>query len=136
MTLAQEQPVLVQPNQFVLGGYDISITYETTSFAGVPQLTYKDRSQTLNFRGEQIQIEKTQLGEMVSVTLNRNLPATGASETLALLIPAITVSSVTKEAPLQTTAIFSLRSPLAKIPGQSQSYMTLCLAGTATQIDF
>ena len=143
MTSAQPQLVLLQPNQFLLGGYDIEINYETTSIAAVPQLIYKDRSQTLNFRGDQIRVEQTQLGEMVTVTLNRNLPETGADETLTLLIPAISVLSTTKTASIKTTAIFSLRrdaaskeSPRAKIPGQSQTYLTLCLSGTANQIDF
>jgi ribosomal protein L19 len=143
MTSDQTKPILVQPNQFLLGGFDIEINYETTSIAGVPQLIYKDRSQTQNFRGEQIRIEQTQLGQMVTVTLKRDLPETGADETLTLLVPAITLLSTTKTASTRTIAIFSLRrdassqeSPVLKIPGQSQNYMTLCLAGTANQIDF
>jgi hypothetical protein len=143
MTSVQIQPVLVQPNQFLLGGYDIEVNFETTSITAVPQLIYKNRSQTLNFRGDQICIEQTQLGEMVTVTLNRNLPGTGADETLTLLIPAISLLSTTKTAPIQTIAIFSLRrdasskeSPTVKIPGQSQNFMSLCLFGTANQIDF
>jgi len=31
MTSLQSQPVLVQPNQFLLAGYGIEISYETTS---------------------------------------------------------------------------------------------------------
>ncbi|NJL42663.1 MAG: hypothetical protein HC935_03355 [Pseudanabaena sp. SU_2_4] len=143
MTSAQPQLILLQPNQFLLGGYDIEINYETTSIVAVPQLIYKDRSQTLNFRGDQIRIEQTQLGEMVTVILNRNLPEIGADETLTLLIPAISVLLTTKTASINTTAIFSLRwdasskeSPRTKVPGQSQTYLTLCLSGTANQIDF
>jgi hypothetical protein len=136
MTSTQLQPVFVQPNQFLLGGYDIEINYETTSIAAVPQLIYKDRSQTLNFRGDQIRIEQSQLGELVTVTLNCNLTETGADETLTLLIPAISVLSTTRTASIRTIAIFNLRLPTAKIPGQSQNYMTLYLSGTANQIDF
>lgn len=77
--MTSAQPVLVQPNQFDLGSYDTGITYSTTSFVGVPQLTYKDRVQTLNFRGEQIQTERTQLGQMVTVNLSSNPQAIGSS---------------------------------------------------------
>lgn len=136
MTSVQPQPVLVQPNQFLLGGYDTAITYETTSVAGVPNLIYKDRSQTLNFGREQIQMEQTQLGQMVTVNLSRNLPAIGAVESLTLLIPTINVPLETRTGLIQTIAVFSLRSPLVKKIGQSQTYRTLCLSGTAQHIDF
>lgn len=136
MTSVKPQPILVQPNQFLLGGHDTEITFSTTSFTGVPRLTYKDRSRTLNFSGEEIRIERTQLGQMVTVNLSSNSQAFGTVETLTLLIPSISVPIETKTGPIQTIAIFSLRSPMVKIPGQSQTYMTLCLAGTAEQVDF
>jgi hypothetical protein len=130
------QPVLVRPNQFRLGGYDTEIAYDTTSIIGVPQLTYKTRSQTLNFRGDQIQTEQTQLGQMVTVHLSNNPQAIGVVETLTLLIPTINLSLETKEGSIQTIAILNLRSPQVKILGQSQNYMTLCLSGIASQVDF
>lgn len=130
------QPVLIQPNQFQLEGYDTEITYSTTSFTGVPQLTYSSRGQTLNFSGEQIQTEQTQLGQMITVNLSNNPQAIGPVESLTLLIPTISLPLETKESPIQTISIFSLRSPGIKKSRQSQSYMTLCLSGTAQQIDF
>jgi hypothetical protein len=129
-------PVLVQPNRFQLEGYDTVIDYSTTSVAGVPQLTYKTRSQTLSFRGEQIRAERTTLGQMVTVTLRGDPQAVGAVESLSLLIPTINLSAESKESPIQTIAMLSLRSPQVKVPGQSQSYMMLCLSGTASQVDF
>jgi hypothetical protein len=136
MTAVQPQPILIQPNQFLLRGFDTEISYETTSFTGTPRFSLTRQGQTLNFSGEEIKTEKTQLGQMVTVNLNSNQREAGAVESLTLLIPEITVTSATKSAPLQTIAIFSLRLPTAKKPGQSQSYMTLSLAGTANQVDF
>ncbi|MBW4569586.1 MAG: hypothetical protein KME31_16630 [Tolypothrix carrinoi HA7290-LM1] len=133
--MTSAQPVLVQPNQFQLGGYDTEIVY-ASSITGVPQLTYKTRSQTLNFSGEQIQTEQTQLGQMVTVNLSNNPQAIGVVETLTLLIPTVNLTLDSRESFIQTIAIFSLRSPLVKKIGQSQTYMTLCLSGTAQQIDF
>ncbi len=136
MTSLQSQPVLVQPNQFLLGGYDIGISYETTSFTGTPRFSFTRQGQTLNFSGEEIQAENTQLGQMVTVRLSDNQKAVSTVETLTLLIPEIAVLSTTKTAPMQTIAIFSLRSPQVKLAGQSQTFMTVNLSGTANQIDF
>ncbi len=136
MTSVQAQPVLVQPNQFLLKGYDIEISYETTSFTGTPRFLFTRQGQTLNFSGKEIQVENTQLGQIVTVQLSSNQKAANTSETLSLLIPAISVPATTKTAPIQTIAIFSQRSPQVKIAGQSQMYMTVNLSGTANQIDF
>jgi hypothetical protein len=134
--MSSVSPVLIQANQFQLGGYDTVIDYSTTSVAGVPQLTYKTRSQTLNFRGEQIRTERTSLGQMVTVVLRGDPQAVGAVESLTLLVPTVNVSEESKESPVQTVAILSLRSAPIKVPGQSPSYMMLYLSGTASQLDF
>ncbi|WP_019500701.1 hypothetical protein [Pseudanabaena sp. PCC 6802] len=136
MTSVQAQPVLVQPNQFILSGYGIGVTYETTSFTGTPRFSFTRGSQTLNFVGEEIHVEQTQLGQMVTVNLSGNQKAVGTVETLTLLVPAITVPATTKSAPMNTIAIFSTRSTLVKTVGQSQTYMSVSLSGTANQIDF
>jgi hypothetical protein len=136
MTSVQSQPVLVQPNQFLLAGYGIEISYETTSFTGTPRFSFTRQGQTLNFSGGEIQAENTQLSQMVTVHLNGNQKAANTVETVTLLIPTISVLSTTRTAPMQTIAIFSLRSPQVKIAGQSQTFMTVNLSGTANQIDF
>ena len=136
MTSVQSQPVLVQPNQFLLSGYDADISYETTSFNGTPRFALTRQGQTLNFSAEEIITEQTQLGQMVTVNLGGNRQALQTVETLTLLIPAISLPVATKTAPLQTIAIVSRRSPTVKVAGQVQNYMTLCLSGTANQLDF
>jgi hypothetical protein len=136
MTSAQVQSVVVQPNQFLLSGDGIRIAYETTSFTGTPRFSITRGSQTLNFAGEEIRTEQTQLGQMLTVSLSGNQKAVGTVETLTLLVPAIAVPATTKSAPMQTIAIFSTRSTLVKTPGQFQTYMSVNLSGTANQIDF
>jgi hypothetical protein len=70
MTSAQSRPIVIQPNQFIAGGYNIGITYETTSLTGTPRLSYTRQGQTVTFTGEEIQTEQTQLGQMVTVNLS------------------------------------------------------------------
>jgi hypothetical protein len=126
------QPI-VQANLFELQGYNTQITYSTTSVIGVPQLTYVNQGQTLNFRGKDIRQEQTQLGQIVTVDLTDN-PASEILETLSLLIPIVNLSSKSLETTIQTTAIFS---QVAKsTTAQVQTYMTLCLTGLAKQVAF
>jgi hypothetical protein len=132
INMATVQPI-VQPNLFELEGYNTQITYSTTSIAGVPQLSYKNRGQTLNFRGDDIQIEQTQLGQIVTVNLSEK-SASEVLETLTLLIPIVNLPSASPEQAVQTTAIFS--QIVKGIKAQVQTYMTLCLAGTGKQVAF
>jgi hypothetical protein len=137
------QPLLAEPNQFRLKGYDIEISYDTTSFTGTPRFSLIRQGQTLNFSAGEIQSELTQLGQMVTVNLTEKLSlvsesliTVGIVETLTLLIPTIKVPSTSETVPIQTIAIFNQQSAHAKTVGQSQIYMIIYLFGTANQIQF
>jgi hypothetical protein len=136
MASVQLQPNIVQPNQFHLDGYDIEISYMTTSFTGVPLFTLIRQGKTLNFSGVEIQSERTQLGQMVTVNLASQAQAVETTETLTLLIPTLSLPLSSKTATVQTIALFNRQSSEFKIAGQSQKYMTVCLSGTASQVDF
>lgn len=136
MQSVKSQSTLVKPNQFLLSGYDIEISYETTSFTGTPRFSLTRQGQTLNFTSEEIQTERSQLGQMATVNLSDNLRAIGVIETLTLLIPSVTLLATTKTASIQTIAIFNRQSPQVKLAGQSQTYASVYLSGTANQIDF
>jgi len=137
------QPLLAEPNQFRLKGYDIEISYDTTSFTATPRFSLIRQGQTLNFSGGEIQSELTQLGQMATVNLteklsfvSESLTTIGFVETLTLLIPIIKVPSTGETVPIQTIAIFKQQSLQAETVGQSQIYMTIHLSGTASQVQF
>jgi hypothetical protein len=143
MASLKSQPLLAEPNQFRLKGYDIEISYDTTSFTGTPRFSLIRQGQTLNFSGGEIQSELTQLGQMATVNLteklslvSESLTTIGVVETLTLLIPLIKVPSTNETVPIQTIAVFTQQSPQAKTVGQSQIYMTIYLSGTASQVQF
>jgi len=136
MQSVQVHPTLIKPNQFLLDGYNLEVSYETTSFTGTPRVSVTRQGQTLNFTGEEMIIEQSQMGQMVTVDLSDNLRAVGVVETLTLLVPSTSVLATTKTASIQTVAIFNRQSPREKISGQSQIYMSVHLSGTANQIDF
>jgi hypothetical protein len=125
--MAIQGPLPVIPNSFRLHGYDISVSYDTTSVTGDPRFIYTRRSELLSFRGDQIRVTHTPQGEMVTVDLEKEL--------FTLVIPAMKLSPTTKQGELETIAMLS--SHLAhKIHGQLQTYMALCLTGTAESLSF
>jgi hypothetical protein len=136
MTSVQLRPTLVKPNQFLLGGYDIEISYETNSITGTPRFSLTRQGSTQNFIDEEIFIERSQLGQMVTVNIGNNFQTVGVVETLTLLIPSVSVLSHKKTTPVRTVAIFNRQMPPVKTAGQSQKYMTVELSGVANQSDF
>lgn len=136
--MTNQQPVLnrLQPNLFELQGYDVQITYSTTSITGVPQFNYSRGDQNRSFSGSEIQAAETGFGQSVTVVLQNNQADEGV-ETLTLLLPTVQLSS-SREIPIQTLAILSRTfifvNPSA--PAQLQTYSTLSLSGTAQLVDF
>ena len=127
----------IEPNKFELQGYDIQITYSTTSFAGVPQFTFSGRGRELTFSGSDIKSEETGFGRSVTVLLE-NGAADAPVESLTVLLPFVQLSSSVNELPIQTVAIFS-RTALFVIPtnpAQLQTYDTVNLSGTAKLVQF
>lgn len=125
------------PNLFELQGYDIQITYSTSSIKGVPQFTFSGRGRELTFSGSDIKSEETGFGRSVTVVLE-NGAADAPIESLTLLLPFVQVSSSVKELQIQTVAIFS-RTALFVIPTnptQFQTYDTVNLSGTAKLVQF
>ena len=56
-------------NKFELSGNGTTITYSSTGIGGKPSLSYKDRKFDMQFSGNQIRTERSELGELVTVTL-------------------------------------------------------------------
>lgn len=125
--MAIQGPLPVIPNSFRLHGYDIGVAYDTTSVTGDPRFIYTRRGEILSFRGEQIRVTRTPLGEMVTVDVEKEL--------FTLVIPALKLSPMTKQEELETMAVLSSH-PAHKLHGQLQTYMALCLTGTAESLPF
>lgn len=131
----QSNPAL-QPNLFELQGYDVQITYSTTSITGQPQFNYSDRTESRSFNGDEILVEETGLGQIVTVQLKNNAADEGL-ESVTLLIPVIQLTAEAKSVAIQTLAVLS-RQTVFVAPGtrQLQSYNPVFLAGTAQLVDF
>ncbi|NJR41115.1 MAG: hypothetical protein HC781_22580 [Leptolyngbyaceae cyanobacterium CSU_1_4] len=125
----------LQPNLFELQGYDIQITYSTTSITGQPLFNYSDRVESLTFSGNEIVVEDTGLGQIVTVQLKSNRADEGI-ESITLLIPIIQMAEA-QSIMIQTLAVLSKQAVFVA-PGarQLQTYHPIYLSGTAQAVAF
>lgn len=128
---------LGEANQFNITG-PIVISYSRTSFAGVPQLSYKDGELDLNFSGDDITREDTPLGEIVTVTLENLVPVDGPLRTFTLLVPKTRVS-MGNQVSFDTLGIETIDSSAGfgpPSPGVLQVYRSHQLQGIAVLVSF
>lgn len=124
-----------QANLFELQGYDVQITFSTTSITGAPQFSYRDRLESRNFSGDEIVSEETALGQMVTVQLKNNAADEGL-ESVTLLVPALQLGDA-QSVPIQTLALLSRQAVfVAPGTGQLQQYDPIYLVGTAQLVAF
>ena len=124
------------PNQFILQGDNLRITYSTTSFDGKPQLNYDDGIKTMFFRGDEIRTIGTEIGTLVSVTIRTTVNS--GSTIFTILIPRINLDS-TMEANIKTESIITKHkvvTPSNLNYGQLDSYKRIVLSGTASLVHF
>jgi hypothetical protein len=125
-----------EPNVYDLKGMGIELAYSTTSLNGQPELTYKDRKRTLTFRGEEIRHQDSEVGQLVTVTLEQ-VPDL-RTETLTLILPAINVEYTGTR--FQTHAIITTHRTSVGGPnlvkGVLQTYRIKALRGTARIVIF
>jgi hypothetical protein len=120
-----------QANLFELSGNSIHITYSSTSILGGPLLSYRDNQLSLSFQGKEIRIQDTEVGQLITVTLE-SIPDL-KTVTFSFILPIVTVmpqSSGTRIKLLgfTTTAPTTIAGPP---PGPQNLYTAVTLRGTA-----
>lgn len=78
-----------QANLFELSGKSIHVTYSSTSILGGPIFSYRDNQFSRSFKGEEIRLQETELGEVITVTLE-TIPDL-RTVTFSLVLPVVTV---------------------------------------------
>jgi len=120
-----------QANLFELSRGAIHVTYSTTSFIGGPILSYRDNQLSRSFRGDEISVQATDLGQLVTVTLETIPDLRTVKFTLILPVVTVMPQSVgtrVKVPGITTTTPTSIAGPL---PGPQQLYSSINLRGTA-----
>jgi hypothetical protein len=123
----------IRPNHYVLKGQDIEVTYNKHNITGQPVLDVEYKGTKQNFIEENIKLEVTEIGELVTVLL-RSEPER-ATITLTLLIPLINLDGH-KASTFQTEAIITehltgIVGP-GLVKGAIQKYLFVPLEGTAS----
>lgn len=130
------QQQAVTPDVYELAGGPLHITYATTSKDGQPYFSYQDGSQTLNFRGNEIRQEKSEIGTLVTVIIRRTVDA--GSTTFTLLVPTIRLkeSSTAEVHTYGITTVHKFSVIPAMNMGQIETYTSTELSGTANIVMF
>ncbi len=125
-----------QATLFELSGDSTQVTYSSSSFAGTPLFSYRDGSTNRLFSGEEIRSEKTDLGELLTVTLEQ-IPDL-RTVTFTLILPVVNVLPGSPGTHIQIPGITTttLTSIIGPILGPQKTYCPVRLKGTAQAVVF
>lgn len=125
-------------NLFDVESCGVAINYAKSSLTGDPRLSYTDKDRSLSFVGEEIRVEETEIGNLVTVTID----STPDLETLTvtMLVPAVNVALGTPLEDFETLIIFtthrtSIGGPYL-VDGQLKTYKCMSVEGTAQHVLF
>ena len=125
------------PNLYQVHGGGIHATYSTTGIDGKPQFTYHDAQVSKSFSGGEIQVVKTSIGDLVTVTIRLTIDA--GSTSFSLLAPTVNLTGPGHPSPITTEGITTMHR-LALVPalnkGQTELYHVTTMHGTAEQVVF
>jgi hypothetical protein len=127
----------VQANLFELGNYSTQVTYSSTSLTGQPQLNYRDDTNIRNFVGEEIRFQETEIGQLITVTLESGA-ADAPPVTFTLVLPEVNVMPQSGGTQIQVPGILTTTRSLFGGPrlGAEKTYSTVNLRGTAQFVQF
>jgi len=123
----------VTPNQFKLHNQEVKITYVTNGFQGGPTFTFDD-GQVKTFRGPEVRVLQTEIGNLVSVTLQLSVDT--GSTSYSVLIPIIDLPNAQANQKFHTAGIKTVHKTFLSSPPQTliESYHVDKLEGTAQSV--
>lgn len=125
----------IQPNRFILQSNDgkTKVDYETSGFTGQPSLNITEAPGPIrHFSGSQIRKVDTEIGTLVSVTTRLTIDT--GSTSFSVLIPAISLATITDDKKFTTDAIITSHTGPNSVPstGVHESYQFIPMKGEAT----
>jgi hypothetical protein len=127
----------IQPNRFLLQSSDgkTKVDYETTSFVGQPTLNLTQGPGPIrHFAGSQIRRLNTEVGTLVTVTTQVSIDA--GSTSFSVLIPTITLTSISDHKSFATEAIVTTHTGPNSVPptGVHETYVFVPVKGEANLV--
>ncbi|MGH9405669.1 MAG: hypothetical protein ACRD3D_07540 [Terriglobia bacterium] len=125
----------IQPNEYLLRGLDVEVSYLTSGFQNQPSLTYNDGQQVLTFKGAEIRVLNTEIGQLVSVTIR--LTVDTGSTSYSVLIPAINLANTQTPEKFYTVGIRTVHKTPLVLPatGPRETYHIDQLEGKARVVE-
>jgi hypothetical protein len=131
-------PTPAPPNLFNLEGDGATISFATSSIAGVPQFSYRDSEHNVSKSGTDIRTLETEIGTLVTIDLAQ-IPDLQTIK-VTLVVPTVNLRPPATTSDVQTIAILTTSRTTAAGPqliaGQLETYRTLYLRGTARRVVF
>jgi hypothetical protein len=118
-------------NQFTLKGHHIEVKYTLGSTPGIPVLHYKEGSVSRDFKTNEITVDQTALGSLISVPLSRSVDTGGT--TFAFFLPNIEVTRG-QAADFTTVAIREEFSGPNSVPRRPTTWHSFIMQGTAESV--
>jgi hypothetical protein len=137
---AAAQSALVRPNQYVLAGDGISVSYFPEGFGpilkdGPDRLFYQDANRHLVFNGSEIRkVEVPDLGTILSVTIVQTVDV--GSTTFSFILPHVNLpQGPHPSVAIHTEGITTVHRAFVLLIGhpQVETYSVTCLTGTASR---
>jgi hypothetical protein len=125
------------PNLYSLHGGGLHVSYSTTGIDGKPHFTYQDAQGSTSFSGDEIQVAKTPIGDVVTVFIRRTVDS--GSTSFSVLIPTVNLPDPGAPAPIRTegiTTVYRFSVVPALNRGQTEDYSFTKLSGTAEFVEF
>jgi hypothetical protein len=138
MAQQSSQPERLKPNRYVLKLKHATVTYDVTAIDGKPHLTYQvlEGPASRTFIGDQIRIQESAIGTLVTVTLEA-IPDDKAT-LLTLLLPVINLVGTTEQdfatLGVTTTERSSIAGP-SLVNGVVQTYREKKVEGKAQFVE-
>ncbi|WP_225410259.1 hypothetical protein [Stigmatella hybrida] len=119
-------------NTFAVRNRRISVTFSATSITGEPLLHYRDGQREVSARGDDIRQAETEIGTLVSITLEPDADA--GALLFTVLIPRVSLAAALSSQALSTVGFLTRSRLPPRLPAnvQLQTYEVEALKGTAT----
>src|SRR5260221_14052669 len=117
---------------FLLAGEDLKISYYINE-DNSSELDYQDAQGSLTFQSNQLHIQKSAVGTLITATLKNSADA-GAT-TCTLVLPDVKLGGQTKQ-PLETFAVITQDLSRLSRAGAQLAYRVITLEGTGQYTDY
>jgi hypothetical protein len=126
----------LEPNLYQLTDSGLKISYSSSSFDGKPRFTYEKGRKTLNFTGDEIHVDDTEIGRLVTVTLAKTVD-TGFTS-FSVLIPQINLAKIGAKQAFRSIGVQTEHKLTIDTPatGPLETYKVTALRGSASRVLF